>query len=71
MEATSFPFRMSVRCAVGNRIVFWGNLYYGQCNVCRSGQKQLCRDTRTPPYAADERDEKLCHVFRYHECSGL
>ena len=32
------------RFAIGDRVVFWANLYCGQCDICRSGQEQLCRD---------------------------
>ena len=26
----------------GERVVFWANLYCGQCDMCRSGQEHLC-----------------------------
>ncbi len=29
---------------VGERVVFWANLYCGKCDMCMSGQEQLCRD---------------------------
>lgn len=28
----------------GDRVVFWANLYCGECDMCRSGQEQLCRE---------------------------
>ena len=28
---------------VGDRVVFWANLYCGKCDMCRSGQEHLCR----------------------------
>lgn len=27
----------------GDRVVFWANLYCGECDMCLSGQEQLCR----------------------------
>ena len=29
---------------IGDRVVFWANLYCGECDMCRSGQEQLCRE---------------------------
>lgn len=28
----------------GDRVVFWANLYCGECDMCRAGQEHLCRD---------------------------
>ena len=30
--------------SVGNRVVFWANLYCGKCDMCLAGQEQLCRE---------------------------
>lgn len=38
------------RFAIGDRVVFWANLYCGQCDMCRSGQEQLCRDVNGTNY---------------------
>ena len=27
----------------GDRVVFWANLYCGECDMCRAGQEHLCR----------------------------
>ncbi|WP_314724573.1 zinc-dependent alcohol dehydrogenase [Enterocloster bolteae] len=29
---------------IGDRVVFWANLYCGECDMCRAGQEQLCRE---------------------------
>ena len=29
---------------VGDRVVFWANLYCGECDMCRAGLEHLCRD---------------------------
>lgn len=28
----------------GDRVVFWANLYCGECDMCRAGQEHLCRE---------------------------
>lgn len=35
---------------VGDRVVFWANLYCGKCDMCMSGQEQLCRDVNGTNY---------------------
>lgn len=30
--------------SVGDRVVFWANLYCGKCDMCLAGQEQLCRE---------------------------
>lgn len=35
---------------VGDRVVFWANLYCGKCDMCLSGQEQLCRDVNGTNY---------------------
>lgn len=35
---------------VGDRVVFWANLYCGECDMCRAGQEQLCRDVNGTNY---------------------
>lgn len=32
------------RFRLGDRVVFWANLYCGECDMCRSGREQLCRE---------------------------
>ncbi|MFR2776395.1 MAG: alcohol dehydrogenase catalytic domain-containing protein [Anaerostipes sp.] len=32
------------RFQIGDRVVFWANLYCGKCDMCMSGQEQLCRE---------------------------
>lgn len=34
----------------GERVVFWANLYCGQCDMCRSGQEHLCLDVNGTNY---------------------
>lgn len=34
----------------GDRVVFWANLYCGKCDMCMSGQEQLCRDVNGTNY---------------------
>lgn len=38
------------RFHVGDRVVFWANLYCGQCDMCRAGQEQLCREVNGTNY---------------------
>lgn len=35
---------------VGDRVVFWANLYCGKCDMCMSGQEQLCREVNGTNY---------------------
>lgn len=35
---------------VGERVVFWANLYCGQCDMCRAGQEHLCREVNGTNY---------------------
>lgn len=35
---------------VGDRVVFWANLYCGKCDMCLSGQEQLCREVNGTNY---------------------
>lgn len=35
---------------VGDRVTFWANLYCGECDMCRAGQEQLCRDVNGTNY---------------------
>lgn len=35
---------------VGDRVVFWANLYCGECDMCKAGQEQLCRDVNGTNY---------------------
>ena len=28
----------------GDRVVFWANLYCGECDMCRAGKEELCRE---------------------------
>ena len=35
---------------VGDRVVFWANLYCGECDMCRAGKEQLCRDVNGTNY---------------------
>lgn len=35
---------------VGDRVVFWANLYCGECVMCKAGQEQLCRDVNGTNY---------------------
>lgn len=34
----------------GDRVVFWANLYCGECDMCLSGREQLCRDVNGTNY---------------------
>ena len=34
----------------GDRVVFWANLYCGECDMCRAGQEQLCREVNGKNY---------------------
>lgn len=34
----------------GDRVTFWANLYCGECDMCRAGQEQLCRDVNGTNY---------------------
>lgn len=36
--------------AVGDRVVFWANLYCGKCDMCLAGKEQLCRDVNGTNY---------------------
>ena len=35
---------------VGDRVVFWANLYCGQCEMCRSGKEHLCKEVNGTNY---------------------
>lgn len=35
---------------VGDRVTFWANLYCGECDMCRAGKEQLCRDVNGTNY---------------------
>jgi len=34
----------------GDRVAFWANLYCGECDMCQTGQEQLCRDVNGTNY---------------------
>lgn len=34
----------------GDRVVFWANMYCGECDMCRAGQEQLCREVNGTNY---------------------
>ncbi|MBQ7478022.1 MAG: alcohol dehydrogenase catalytic domain-containing protein [Selenomonadaceae bacterium] len=34
----------------GERVVFWANLYCGECDMCRAGLEHLCRDVNGTNY---------------------
>lgn len=34
----------------GDRVVFWANLYCGECDMCRAGQEHLCRQVAGTNY---------------------
>lgn len=36
--------------AEGDRVVFWANLYCGECDMCRQGLEHLCRDVNGTNY---------------------
>lgn len=36
--------------SVGDRVVFWANMYCGECDMCRAGQEQLCREVNGTNY---------------------
>lgn len=38
------------RFQIGDRVVFWANLYCGKCDMCMSGHEQLCRDVNGTNY---------------------
>ena len=35
---------------VGERVVFWANLYCGECDMCKAGLEHLCRDVNGTIY---------------------
>lgn len=35
---------------IGDRVTFWANLYCGECDMCREGREQLCREVRGEKY---------------------
>ena len=35
---------------IGDRVVFWANLYCGTCDMCQSGQEHLCREVNGTRY---------------------
>lgn len=35
---------------VGERVVFWANLYCGECDMCKAGLEHLCRDVNGTNY---------------------
>lgn len=35
---------------IGDRVVFWANLYCGECDMCKAGKEHLCRDVNGTNY---------------------
>lgn len=35
---------------IGDRVVFWANLYCGKCDMCRAGKEHLCREVNGTNY---------------------
>ncbi|MDO4261164.1 MAG: alcohol dehydrogenase catalytic domain-containing protein [Eubacteriales bacterium] len=35
---------------IGDRVVFWANLYCGECDMCKAGLEHLCRDVNGTNY---------------------
>lgn len=29
---------------IGDRVVYWANMYCGRCDMCLAGKEQLCRE---------------------------
>ncbi|MDE5833131.1 MAG: alcohol dehydrogenase catalytic domain-containing protein [Desulfovibrio sp.] len=48
---------------VGERVVFWANLYCGQCDMCRVGKEHLCREVHGQNYIGFVRDGGYAEYF--------
>ena len=48
---------------VGDRVVFWANLYCGKCDMCRVGQEQLCRYVNGEKYIGFVTDGALAERY--------
>lgn len=50
---------------VGDRVVFWANLYCGECDMCMSDQEQLCCEVDGGPISIlwTKKVERLCGFF--------
>ena len=49
--------------SVGERVVFWANLYCGKCDMCRSGQEQLCRQVNGTNYIGFVTNGAYCQYY--------
>lgn len=49
--------------SVGDRVVFWANMYCGECDMCKAGQEQLCRDVNGTNYIGFVRNGAYAEKF--------
>lgn len=48
---------------VGDRVVFWANMYCGECDMCKAGQEQLCREVNGMNYIGFVRNGAYAEKF--------
>ena len=49
--------------SVGDRVVFWANMYCGECDMCKAGQEQLCREVNGKNYIGFVRNGAYAEKF--------
>ena len=48
---------------VGDRVVYWANMYCGKCDMCRAGKEQLCREVNGQNYIGFVRNGGYAEKF--------
>ncbi|MGI6722578.1 MAG: zinc-dependent alcohol dehydrogenase [Anaerovoracaceae bacterium] len=49
--------------SAGDRVVFWANMYCGECDMCKAGQEQLCREVNGTNYIGFVRNGAYAEKF--------
>lgn len=49
--------------SVGDRVTFWANMYCGECDMCKAGQEQLCREVNGTNYIGFVRNGAYAEKF--------
>ena len=47
----------------GDRVIFWANLYCGECDMCMAGKEHLCREVNGKNYIGFVRDGGYAEYF--------
>ncbi|MCI7302562.1 MAG: alcohol dehydrogenase catalytic domain-containing protein [Clostridiales Family XIII bacterium] len=49
--------------SIGDRVVFWANMYCGECDMCKAGKEQLCRQVNGQNYIGFVRNGAYAEKF--------